>query len=240
MKLVELQPKGKFVFVGDTHGDLEASKKVIDKYLKSGTKVIFLGDYVDRGNMSKENVAYLIEVRKKKSEDLILLQGNHENYPICNLSPANFWRSLEVAKMKEYYNIFKEFPLAVSVGNVIALHGALPDINSFEDIDKIKELDKNWMAILWGDFHEGEENNLNTSSGRPLYGCKYFEEVMMRLNKRVLIRGHDPNAKEKMFDNRCLTIFTSSAYTRRRTVAIADFSRKIESINDLVIEDIDN
>lgn len=240
MKLLDLKPEGRFVFVGDTHGDLEASKKVIAKYLTQGTKIVFLGDYVDRGPMSVQNVGYLLDVKNKNPETLILLQGNHENFPAYDFHPADFWLQLSSDKKKEYYDIFRKFPLVVSVGNILALHGALPNVTDLKDLEKIREVDANWEAILWGDFYEGKKDYLTTDSGRPLYGQKYFREIMGRLNKEVLIRSHDPMAKEKMFGNRCLTIFTSCAYERRRTLAIADFSRKINSVDDLVIKDIDD
>jgi hypothetical protein len=50
-KLLQLD-SGKVIFVGDTHGDLEATEKIIHKYLKSENKLVFLGDYVDRGSAS--------------------------------------------------------------------------------------------------------------------------------------------------------------------------------------------
>ena len=49
----------KAIFVGDTHGDLEATTTVIDKYLKENNQVVFLGDYVDRGPASRENIDFL-------------------------------------------------------------------------------------------------------------------------------------------------------------------------------------
>lgn len=238
MKLLDLKPEGKVVFVGDTHGDLEASKKVIAKYLSPDTRICLLGDYVDRGPMSEGNVDYLLGVKKENPENLILLQGNHENYPIWHFSPADFWDRLEVDKVTKYHNIFRDFPLVVSVGNLIALHGAPPNISNLGDIEGIEETDNNWAAILWGDLYEGEKDSLTTDSGRPLYGREYFMEIMNRLDKKLLIRSHDPRAKEKMFDGRCLTLFTSCAYGRRRTIAIADFNREIHSVDDLILEEI--
>jgi len=63
---------------------------------------------------------------------------------------------------------------------------------------------------------------------------------MKRLNKNVLIRSHQPDAKQVMFDNKCLTIFSSHAYGCERTVAIADFdkNKKINNIDDLIVEKI--
>jgi len=59
---------------------------------------------------------------------------------------------------------------------------------------------------------------------------------MDRFNKKVLIRSHQPDAPQFMFDNRCLTIFTSSAYTRERTIAIFDLQQApIKTAKDLKI-----
>jgi predicted phosphodiesterase len=238
MKLLELEPKGKFVFVGDTHGDVDASRQVISQYLNPNTRICFLGDYVDKGPASKKNIAYLLKIKEQNPERVILLQGNHENYPVYNFSPADFWEWRLDSERKEYHDIFREFPLVASVGNIIALHGALPNINCLKDIEQIKEKDDNWTAITWGDLYEGEKDYFYTIYGRPRYGRNYFNNIMGRLGKKILIRSHDPGAREKMFDNQCLTIFTSCAYGRKRTVAIADFNRRIESVEDLIIEGI--
>ena len=58
---------------------------------------------------------------------------------------------------------------------------------------------------------------------------------MKRFDKKVLIRSHQPTSPLFMFDNRCLTIFTSSAYTRERTIAIYDFKKPIKTAKDLEI-----
>ncbi len=246
MKLLELEPKGRFVFVGDTHGDLTASIKVVEMHLNIDTKIIFLGDYVDRGSDSKGNINYLLKKKAEDPDKIHLLQGNHETYCTLELSPADFWKNLKSNEKEKYHNIFKKFPLAVSVGDIVALHGALPNIKKIEDINKIGEgeLDKNWMAMLWGDFNEirlGEgDESYDNRSGRPIYGKEYFNKIMKNLNKNVLIRSHQSDANQVMFNNKCLTIFTSSAYWVKRTIAIADFNKKkrIMGVDDLVIEKI--
>jgi len=48
----------------------------------------------------------------------------------------------------------------------------------------------------------------------------------------VLVRSHDPLAPERLFKNRCLTIFTSCAYGRDRKIAVLDLSRKVKDIDD--------
>ena len=118
----------------------------------------------------------------------------------------------------------------------------MPDVEKIENINKISDGDEHWMQILWGDFQDRKGKYLGEDyqTGRPQFGKGYFDEIMKRFGKNILIRSHQPNAPEKMFDKRCLTIFTSSAYGRKRTVAIADFSKRkeIKTVDDLVIEEI--
>ena len=88
MRLIKIKDAKRIIFVGDTHGDLEASQKVIKDYLKPGNKIVFLGDYVDRGPYSKENLDFLLEIKAKKPNQIYLLQGNHEGHHILKFSPA--------------------------------------------------------------------------------------------------------------------------------------------------------
>ena len=238
--LIELK-SGNFIFVGDTHGDFEATKKVIEKYLKSGNKLIFLGDYVDRGTKSQENIDFLLSLKLKHPEVLFLLMGNHEGRSILTFYPANFWESLSPELYVAYSSILSRLPLAVSTSNgIIALHGALPDVPSLEDINKIKLGSEEWRQITWGDWQESEGEFLgdDTLTSRPQFGQKYFEEIMSRFGKNVLIRSHQPGAKQVMYNKKCLTIFTSS-YSRKvskRTIAIVESGREVKTTDDITIE----
>ncbi len=243
-KLIEIEKTKKVIFVGDTHGDLEASQKVIKEYLKPGNKIIFLGDYVDRGPKSKENLDFLLKTKVKnpclagrQAKQIYLLQGNHEGHRILKFSPADFWESLNERDYKKYSSIVEKFPLAVVTKDIIVLHGVLPDVKSLAEINKIKSGSKQWQQIAWGDFlnETGEYLGTDPFSGRPQFGQDYFLKLMERFKKKVLIRSHQPNAPQFMFNDRCLTIFTSSAYTRERTIAIADFKKPIKTAKDLEI-----
>lgn len=236
-KLVKIKKAKKIVFVGDTHGDLGASQKIISEYLKPGNKIVFLGDYVDRGVHSKQNLDFLLEVKLKVPNQIFLLQGNHEGYPILKFSPANFWESLDEKESKIYWAIFQKFPLVATAKNIIALHGVLPNVKDLEKINQIKLGNERWREIVWGDFVEieGEYQGINPLTGRPQFGMDWFFKLMKRFKKEILIRSHDPYAPQFMFDNKCLTIFTSSIYERKRTVAILDFKPEIKTAKDLEI-----
>jgi len=62
---------------------------------------------------------------------------------------------------------------------------------------------------------------------------------MSRFDKNVLIKSHQPNVPQVMYEGRCLTIFTSSAYRHyvsEGTVAVLDSEEEVHSVADLKIE----
>lgn len=235
-RLIILPGEGKAVFVGDTHGDFEATQIIIDRYLKSPYYIIFLGDYVDRGEESARNINFLLQIKTEHPHQIFLLAGNHEGYLVQTFSPANFWELLTLEEKMIYGTIFSKLPLcAISPNGILTLHGALPDLPNLKAINNINLADEQWERIVWGDFVERKGEFLGNLWGRPLFGTSYFESLMDRFQKRVLIRSHQPNAPHLMFKKRCLTIFTSHAYMATRSIVIADLEKEIFSADDLTI-----
>jgi predicted phosphodiesterase len=240
-RLIQLE-SGRVIFVGDTHGDLEATEKVIRKYLRPKNKLVFLGDYVDRGPASVENINFLLEQKLEHMDSLYLLMGNHEGHAVLTFHPADFWEGLDADLRHRYGDALARLPLAVSTPNgIIALHGALPDVSELEDINKIKPGSTEWHQITWGDWQEraGKSLGIDPYTGRPQFGRGWFQEIMSRLRKNVLIRSHQPDAPCTMYDKRCLTIFTSSAYRNHvseRTIALVDLKEPVKWADDIAIE----
>jgi predicted phosphodiesterase len=238
-RLIHLPSEGKVVFVGDTHGDLEASEEVARRYLKKPYRIVFLGDYVDRGDLSEENIQYLLHLKLRYPDEIFLLVGNHEGYMLKEFYPANFWNSLDMKERESYGLLFSKFPFAVTSQNgILALHGGLPELKSLEEMNQIKWGDNHWDRIVWGDFMESEADILGDWGGRPQLGRSYFERMMDRYQKKVLVRSHQPHAPPVMFKKRCLTLFTSNAYLMVRTIAIADLEREVRNAGDVKIERI--
>ncbi len=238
-KLIQLPSEGKVVFVGDTHGDLDASERVLKQYLKRPYRVVFLGDYVDRGKESEKNVVYLLRMKLDHPEELFLLAGNHEGYLVKELHPAHFWESIPLKKKERYGRLFSKFPLcATSANGLLALHGALPELSSLEEVNQIQWGDSNWDRMVWGDFIEEEGDFLGDPWGRPQFGKDYFNRLMDRYQKKVLVRSHQPYAPSLMFGKRCITIFTSNAYPLIRTLVIVDLEKEIQDARDVIIERI--
>ena len=66
--------------IGDIHGCLDELVRLLEALsLEAPDRLIFLGDYVDRGPNSKEVVSYLIHRQQMRREEMIFLKGNHED-----------------------------------------------------------------------------------------------------------------------------------------------------------------
>jgi serine/threonine protein phosphatase 1 len=76
--------------IGDIHGALKALKQVIDRCNPTmGSRLIFLGDYVDGWSESSEVIQYLLEL--DAIYDCIFLRGNHDEW-------CSEWLNTGVAK----------------------------------------------------------------------------------------------------------------------------------------------
>ncbi|MBW2059042.1 MAG: serine/threonine protein phosphatase [Deltaproteobacteria bacterium] len=237
-RLIALPDRGKAVFVGDTHGDLDASRKVTEGYLNEENTVVFLGDYVDRGDHSLENILHLLGLKVRFPRNLILLMGNHEGFLVKEFYPADFWLQLSLERRQAFHETLVCLPFAVFSSNgILGLHGALPDVETLEDINNVSPGDVSWNQIVWGDFQDVEGERLGEYVGRPQFGRDYFNRLMSRLGRSVLIRAHQPNVGADMFGKRCLTLFTSFAYLPFRSIASVDLSKpRISSIEEVEVE----
>lgn len=66
--------------IGDIHGCLDELACLLESLpLEPSDRLIFLGDYVDRGPESKGVVSCLIERQRSGKQEVIFLKGNHED-----------------------------------------------------------------------------------------------------------------------------------------------------------------
>lgn len=65
--------------IGDIHGSLNSLKELVENkiQLQKNDKLILLGDYIDRGDQSKEVIDYIIELKEKGFDVKIIIHGHN-------------------------------------------------------------------------------------------------------------------------------------------------------------------
>ncbi len=240
-RLIRLPSRRPVVFVGDTHGDREATELVLERYPASAHTLVFLGDVVDRGPDSRGNLDLVLSAAVDHPDAIHLLMGNHEAYAVAPFSPADFWEGLAPDDARRLGEILIGLPWAAwHPAGVLAVHGAVPEVPSLEALETIIPGSAAWRAITWGDWEEPQVGGLpGGGGGRPRFDRTAFETRMGRLGARVLVRSHQPLAPTYLFDDRCLTLFTSKAYgDGARRVAVLSPDRPVETVRDLELVDL--
>ena len=85
--------------ISDIHGEYERLMSVLNKadYKPNKDKIVFLGDYIDRGPDSYNVVRYIRQLKGKYKDNVVLLKGNHEDLALKFLNK-------EIDKMLFHYN----------------------------------------------------------------------------------------------------------------------------------------
>ena len=75
--------------VGDIHGCPDELACLLEALpLEPADRLVFLGDYIDRGPDSKGVISYLIEWQRKGKQEIVFLKGNHEDMFLSYLGLA--------------------------------------------------------------------------------------------------------------------------------------------------------
>jgi predicted phosphodiesterase len=241
--LVELN--GRFSFVGDTHGDFETTKSIIKRFFDVD-HLVFLGDYIDRELDrwgSVYNLTYLLFLKYRFPEKILLLKGNHECNYVIPCFPYEFeW---EVSQRYgssnahgKYVEVFSTMPLMVFTGDVFAAHGG---ILKGADLEKLRNVGKNDLqvveSIVWSD---PLISPVYRGAGDP-FDERDLVDFLDEIKAKVFIRGHDYNTLGfSIYGDRCLTIFSSRRYKEmgNQGVLVACAEGDVSCAGDLKVYDV--
>jgi serine/threonine protein phosphatase 1 len=84
--------------IGDIHGCVSELTCLLENLpLKPADRIVFLGDYIDRGPDSKAVVSYLIGMAKAIDNEMVFLKGNHEDMLLAYLGFAGNYGEMFLA-----------------------------------------------------------------------------------------------------------------------------------------------
>ena len=227
--------------IGDIHGDLESLVHILgDPDVGEADKIIFLGDYGDRGTESVEvyHLLLMLKVSAGEGEKIILLRGNHEGPPDMPVMPHDlplFFTRKYGARGRELYTRIKElweyFPHAVLVpGSYLMAHGGLPaTITSGEDIASARETHPSssiFEEILWSDPIEGTGYFVSMRGAGWMFGEDITDVILRAVGVKTFIRSHEPcEGVEVRQSGKVLTLFSRKGapyYNNRAAYLILD------------------
>lgn len=231
--LVEIDPHRyrEAVVIGDIHGDLETLVQLlgyvdVEKILRGGGLLIFLGDYVDRGDKQLETLLLISLLKSRYRENIITLRGNHEPPSFLPVYPHDYpeiLRAMYGDEGKRIYIISREiFDLlpyaAICRGVAVFLHGGVP-VTSTEscgpDVRCILDADHSERVleeILWNDPTEDPDIDYIPSPRGAgfLWGEAITSVFIRKTGVKIIVRGHEAvwEGYKLNHNMRVLTIFS--------------------------------
>ena len=194
--------------IGDIHGCFDSLKELVEQKirLRKNDKLVLLGDYIDRGDKSKEVIDFIIELLEK-GYDIVPLSGNHEAMLLDaykNKEHTSKWiqnggtetlKSFKISSLSDidskYLKFFRELRYYYSFGEYLFVHAGFNDnlVNPFNDK----------YSMLW---------NCKESYSNPL------------LINRTIVHGHCPISVSRCEDRvvsklNAINIDTGCVYKNR-------------------------
>ena len=211
-RLVELEPVGEALVMGDLHGDLESlidilkESSFIQKMSQSKQAfLIFLGDYGDRGAYSTEVYYTVLKLKLLFPQQVVLMRGNHEGPEDLMASPHDLPYQFQIrfgenwnATYTKVRELFKHLYNVVLVKErCLMIHGGFPSqAKTLEDLAyaHIKHPEQSFLEeMLWSDPNEMIKDVCASPRGAgKLFGEKVTKEALERFAVKILIRGHEP------------------------------------------------
>jgi protein phosphatase len=253
--LVEIRDLENLVIVGDLHGDSKSLFRILseinyERFLSNPlNKLVFLGDYVDRGSDSVGVMYSVCHLKSAYQDSVVLMRGNHE-------APAEFPFSshdlpYEIEKRfgsrgKEVYrqllSMFRLLTLATVVRqDLLLVHGGPPTEDTAPE--SIAAAQENHVKsrvleeLLWNDprrvdAEPGWENS-RRGFGRH-FGSSVTRKALQAFGAKAIVRGHEPCPGFRLdHGDTVMTLFScKEAYPRFKAAYLMLDAGQLGSINN--------
>lgn len=230
-ELIDLKIPDSLVIVGDLHGDLKSLLAIMhgirfQKFLaNSNNKLIFLGDYINRGSNSVGVLRVLFYLKREYPDSVILMCGNHEAMERYSCSAHTLPQELEehfgkpgITIYERLLSLFRLLPKVTIIENQLLLvHGGVPtstDKTGLRDAI-MRESDDIIEELLWNDPRSDIPNNMDWVESRRGFGKHFGKNIskkhLMETGTKVIVRGHEPCLGFRIdHDDTVLTVFSNT------------------------------
>ena len=257
--LVEISGLQNLVIVGDLHGDSDSLFRILGEinykqFLANPmNKLVFLGDYVDRGSDSIGVMYSICYLKHAYPDSVILMRGNHESPSEFPCSSHDLPYRIEErfgsggkAVYSKLLSMFRLLTLATIVQQKLLLvHGGLPTEDAA--IDNYKEsiaaAQENHIrsrvleGLLWNDPRKVDSAPGWEPSRRGIgrhFGNSISRRWLQASGAKVIVRGHEPCQGFKIdHDGIVLTLFSCrEAYPSFKAAYLMLNASQLGSISD--------
>lgn len=209
------------VVLGDLHGCYSCLKAALmqtdflakveahanDPKNTPDTRLVLLGDYIDRGRFSFDGVLRMaMRLFVTAPNAVYVLRGNHEYYLehegkiLAPVRPAEGMMGLKPlasdAYFREYMQMFEALPTSLAFDRFFFVHAGIPrdaDLaEKWKDLSSLNDPDLRFQ-MMWSDPSDTEvvPDELQKAAARFGYGSHQLRHFLHRIGCSVIVRGHE-------------------------------------------------
>jgi protein phosphatase len=253
--LVKIAKLENLAVISDLHGDSRSLYRVLseigyERFLSNPmNKLVFLGDYVDRGSDSAGVMYGVCYLKSRYPDSVVLMRGNHEapaEFPFPSHDLPYRIQDRFGGRGREVYNkllsLFRLLTLATIIEHrLLLVHGGLPTEEA--EPESIASAQENHVRsrvleeLLWNDPREiGSEPGWEKSRrgiGRH-FGSSVSRRWLDLSNTKAVVRGHEPCQGFRLdHGDTVMTLFScTEAYPKFKAAYLLLDSGQLAQVNN--------
>ena len=240
---------GNIYIIGDIHGNFFDLIRIFAKHgYPPMASYVFLGDYVDRGDMSLDVIQLLFILKASFPEHITLLRGNHE-FAATNRNYGFYEQLMEQfgndSLWQKFNECFEFLPFVAIVNEAFfCVHGGISEqMNGLKQLNIMKfPIEDNSLItdLVWSDPSPDVTSFAPNCRGKgAFYGACAVVNFLKDLDLKMIVRSHEcVNGFKASLSNLVLTVFSCSYYTNSRNRAGYAFVDENAKIKCFVLDDV--
>ncbi|MCI0558383.1 MAG: serine/threonine protein phosphatase [Nitrososphaera sp.] len=258
--LVQIQEFENLAIIGDLHGDSVSLLRILsdidfERFLANPkNKLIFMGDYVDRGSDSVGVLYMVCHLKNSFPQSVLLMRGNHEapsEFPFSSHDlpyriVERFGEPIGKRVYGKVLSMFRELSVATIIGRkLLIVHGGLPTgeeavsnyqeslATAHENHTRSRVLEE----ILWNDPRPVVSSAGWEPSRRGIgrhFGAGITQRWLEASGTCAVVRGHEPCQGFRIdHGGKIMTLFSClEAYPGFRGAYLVSSKDNLEARND--------